>query len=268
MYPYFMVFGKMITTYLIMSVIGAFIAGIFVCRLTRQRGMDDNDSIIVLLFSAIGVLLGGHLLYGLTNLKYIPQIFESESFSQFIQNVNTVFGGSVYYGGLICGILAAIITIKIKKLELPIFADMLAVSIPLFHSFARVGCFLGGCCYGIESEFGFTAHNNNLVPNVNDVSRFPVQLLEAVCNILIFVLLYIIYKRSLQNEFLKGKIIFFYLILYSIVRFFDEFLRGDEIRGFVFGMSTSQFISILLFSISVIWLIVLTFKFKRMKKRL
>jgi phosphatidylglycerol:prolipoprotein diacylglycerol transferase len=28
------------------------------------------------------------------------------------------------------------------------------------------------------------------------------------------------------------------------VRFFDEFLRGDEIRGFIFGLSTSQFISI------------------------
>jgi phosphatidylglycerol:prolipoprotein diacylglycerol transferase len=96
-------------------------------------------------------------------------------------------------------------------MDFAVFSDMAAVIIPLFHSFARVGCFLGGCCYGIESKFGFTAHGNHLVPDVNDVSRFPVQLLEAALNLVLFFLLYYIYKRSLTSDFLKGKIMFIYL---------------------------------------------------------
>lgn len=268
MFPYFMLFDRMITTYFLMSLIGIFAAGLFACRLTRKRGLDDNDTIIVLLFAAIGVIAGGHILYGITNYRLIPAVFHAETFTQFIQAVNAAFGGSVFYGGLIGGILVAYITIRLKKLDLSVFSDMLAVVIPLFHSFARVGCFLGGCCYGIESSFGFVAHGNTLVPAVNDVSRFPVQLLEAFLNLLLFFLLYYIYKKSLNNTALQGKILLLYLICYPVIRFFDEFLRGDEIRGFIFGLSTSQFISIILFSVAAVWLWVLAVKEKRARNQI
>ncbi|MCC8046445.1 MAG: prolipoprotein diacylglyceryl transferase [Clostridiales bacterium] len=35
-----------------------------------------------------------------------------------------------------------------------------------------------------------------------------------------------------------------YLVSYTIFRFFIEFFRGDELRGFLFGISTSQWISV------------------------
>ena len=44
--------------------------------------------------------------------------------------------------------------------------------------------------------------------------------------------------------------------MYPVVRFTLEFFRGDEIRGFLFGLSTSQNISILLFAFAVIFTIV------------
>lgn len=263
MFPYITIFGKMITLYAIMAIIGIFAAGIFMCHLTRKRGLNDNDSIVLLLFTAIGVLIGGHILYGITNIKYIPAIFTADSFSVFIERVVAVFGGSVFYGGLLGGMAASLITARVMKLNIPVFADMVAVVIPLFHSFARVGCFLSGCCYGIESKFGITVHGNTLVPEVNDVSRFPVQLLEAALNLILFFVLYCIYKRTLIDPRLQGKIIFIYLISYSVIRFFDEFLRGDEIRGFIFGLSTSQFISVCLFTVSVIWLAVWNIRNKR-----
>lgn len=265
MFPFIDIFGKTITTYLLMALIGAFVAGIFVCRLAKKRGENDNEAIIVMLFAAIGIFLGGHILYGITNIKHIPLIFKAENFSQFLEYVSSVFGGSVFYGGLIGAIIAACITIRVRKLTLSVYADMLATAIPLFHSFARVGCFLGGCCYGVESEFGFTAHGNTLVPAVNDVSRFPVQLLEALLNLILFLVLYLAYKRSLSNKVLKGKLIFIYLISYSVIRFLDEFLRGDEIRGFVFGLSTSQFISVLIFAISIVTLVFIKLKKDRSK---
>lgn len=262
MFPYFMLFGKMITSYFLLAVIGAFAAGIFACVIAGKRKIDDNNVIVTLLFAAIGVFLGGHILYGITNIKYIPLLFTANSFSQFITRFQAVFGGAIFYGGLFGGVLAAYIYIRIKKLPLGIYADLLTPSIPLFHCFARIGCFLGGCCYGIESKFGFTVTNNKLVPSINGVSRFPVQLLESLLNLILFFIMFYIYKKSITHKYLQGKLLFIYFACYAIIRFWDEFLRGDEIRGFVFGFSTSQFISIILFAVSSVVLTLWHFKGK------
>lgn len=264
MLPFLNLPGKSIPTYMLMAVIGALVAGLLACRLTRKRNLNDNDTIIVMLFAAVGVFVGGAILYAITKIRYIPLLFSVADFWEFVSVLGYIFGGSVFYGGLIGGTVAALITIKIKKMPLPIIADILAVCIPLFHAFARVGCFLGGCCYGIECEFGFTAHGNTLVPELNDVSRFPVQLLEASLNLVLFAVLLMLYKKiSGKGGFFDGKLIFVYLMSYAVIRFFDEFLRGDAIRGFIFGLSTSQFISVL---IEIAAVSVLVFKFVKWKK--
>ena len=46
-----------------------------------------------------------------------------------------------------------------------------------------------------------------------------------------------------------------YLLVYSFGRFCVEFLRGDELRGFLLWFSTSQWISICLFVIAVMMLV-------------
>ena len=62
----------------------------------------------------------------------------------------------------------------------------------------------------------------------------------------------------------KNKLVFVYMLLYSVVRFSVEFLRGDTIRGVYFGISTSQWISIVLFVLAIIKLFVI--KSKNIKK--
>ena len=51
-----------------------------------------------------------------------------------------------------------------------------------------------------------------------------------------------------RHKSFHGRIIVVYVMLYSITRFFIEFVRGDADRGFVFGgtLSTSQFLAIVL----------------------
>ncbi len=254
MFPYFMIFGKIITTYWLMSLIGAFAAGIFTCVQVKRIGEDDNDAIVVMLFSAIGVILGGHLLYGITQIRQLPLLLTADSFGQFIGYAQQIFGGSVFYGGLFGGLIAAMITVNAKKLKKPLYRDLMAFTIPLFHAFARTGCFLSGCCYGIECEWGFTTHTNDLVPDINGVSRFPVQLLEAALNLLLFGVLFYLFKRTRNGGFWKTRLLPLYGIGYATIRFFDEFLRGDAIRGFVGSLSTSQFISILVWIASAVWL--------------
>ncbi len=264
MYPMINLFGKELSTYMLCSLVGIFIAGIYICRNAKKRGHDDNNFIVLLLISAIGVFLGGHLLFAITNIRGIALLLTNwsryvTSFNDLINCLGIIFGGSVFYGGLLGGLLAGFIYCKKKKFDLREYSDICAPGIPLFHTFGRIGCFLGGCCYGIESEFGYTIHGNELLPMVNDVNRFPVQLMEATLNFGLFLLLHYFLKK---DKF-KGRLLAIYLLLYSIIRFFDEFLRGDTYRGFLFGLSTSQIISILLFVGSIIYLIIFNVKKKK-----
>lgn len=266
MFPLINVFGRELSMYGILSLIGILISGLFVCKTAKKRGHDDNDFIIFLLICSIGVFVGGHIIYGVTNVNLLIEWLThwskyTSTFDEFLANVALVFGGSVFYGGLLGGMAAGIIYGKIKKLDLDEYSDICAPMVPLFHCFGRIGCFLGGCCYGIESEFGFTVHDNHLNPSINDVQRFPVQLLEAALNLVLFLLLVYLLKKP---KF-KGKLFAIYILLYSVIRFFDEFLRGDAYRGYLFGLSTSQIISVILFIGALIFLIVKIYKEKAIK---
>lgn len=254
MFPYFYLFNKQITMYSVMTLIGIFLCGFIACKLIKKEINDTYNMIILLLLSALGIFIGGHILYGITNIEFIFRLFSHlnviDSFKDVIDVFVYIFGGSVFYGGLLGGMLIGSVYIKKKKLNKKIYYDICAIIIPLFHAFGRIGCFLVGCCYGIESKIGFT-YTKALVQSANGINRFPVQLLESSCNFIIFFFLFAIYKR----EKCQGKLLYIYLVSYAIIRFILEFLRGDSYRGFVLGLSTSQIISIGIFIIVFIKLL-------------
>ncbi len=250
MFPKFEILGKTIGMYGLCAVIGLLICGFTCYTLTKKRGTEPEDIILAVVFTGIGVLIGGHLLYGIVNLPHMIsalQAAETVTFSYLCKLLIVTFGGSVFYGGFLGSLFAICLYGKHKK-NTALYLDMFAIMTPLFHTFGRIGCFFAGCCYGIESKFGFTAHNNSFVPDVNDVSRFPVQLLEAVLNFSIFFLLSGFFKK----EKLSGKLVFLYMLTYAPIRFSLEFLRGDAARGSLLWFSTSQWISLLLFPIALV----------------
>ena len=250
MFPFIVIFGKKISMYMIMSIIGIFVSGFVACKEIKKRGYDDTDMIVLLLISAIGVFFGGHILFGITNINklymFIIHIGNTDSLNTFFGAISDIFGGSVFYGGLIGGMIAGVIYLKKKKLPFDIYSDIATIIIPLFHFFGRIGCFLVGCCYGVESHLGFTYHNSIVEP-ANHINRFPIQLVEATYNLGLFFLLFYLLKKNKM----KGKLLGLYLVLYPIGRFIFEFFRGDEYRGFLFGLSTSQIISIILLFIGI-----------------
>ncbi len=246
MFPGFDLFGRFISSYTLMALLGVFAAGIFAMAQYKKKTGDYYPMLVTLLFSAIGVGAGGCLLYGITNIKYWGLFLKIDSFDMFIQVVSYIFGGSVFYGGLIGGMIVAAIIVKRNKYPATEITDSAAPAIALFHAFGRVGCFLGGCCYGMESDFGFIYHNS-LIESANGVRRFPVQLVEAGFELILFFVLW----RLLKSGKAKGILFSIYLAFYAVGRFILEFFRGDEYRGFIFGLSTSQFISIFVFVFAV-----------------
>lgn len=271
MFPSIEIFGRPFGTYGICAVIGIAACWFVGSKLSKKRGINIYDYAIALVTAFIGMAIGAVLLYGVTNIGHLVNIFkdfgklcDSIGFWGVMELIVANFSGMVFYGGFIGTCVALLIytkhskTVHDKRAEI---FDLLAVLVPLFHGFGRIGCFLGGCCYGIESEFGFTAHNNTAVPSVNDVNRFPVQLLESGLNFILFFVLLILFKKHI----LEKRLIYIYMLVYPVIRFFDEFLRGDTYRGFLFGLSTSQWVSIILFVFALIMLPITSKKYKQEK---
>jgi phosphatidylglycerol:prolipoprotein diacylglycerol transferase len=254
-------FGKTISIYMIISLIGVLTVLLFTYKLAKKHKLDEFHMLYMMLFAFLGVVFGGHILYAITNIKYIIKLCCDlsviKSFDDFINNVIYIFGGSVFYGGLIGGLSASFLYMKKKKINYGEYSDVASMAIPLFHTFGRIGCFLSGCCYGVEWKYGFVYHYS-VAQGANDVPRFPVQLVEAILNFALFILMYILFKKGKC----KHRLLLLYLLIYPVYRFVLEFFRGDDYRGFLLGLSTSQLISIVIFVVALLSLILLQRKVK------
>ncbi|MNT22111.1 Prolipoprotein diacylglyceryl transferase [compost metagenome] len=127
------------------------------------------------------------------------------------------------------------------------YFDLIIPSVALAQGFGRIGCFLAGCCYGQETSswFGVVFPENSFAPS--GVALIPTQLISSGLDFLLFfVLVFFARKKKVH-----GQVAALYLLLYSAGRFVLEFYRGDIIRGNVGVLSTSQFIAIILFAISI-----------------
>jgi len=244
LYPYVQIFDRSVSTYGLIAVLAALLCGVLFIIALKKNGAMSEDGILFFMFVIFGVIIGGHLLYAVTQYRYIPYLFKKAEFSVWLSRAQYIFGGSVFYGGLIGGLGCGYLGLKLLKQDVKLYADLIAPLIPLFHGIARIGCFFAGCCYGIPCEWGFTAEGNPLVAEVNGISRFPIQLFESGCNLILAGVLFFLLKRSRESFILRGNLLKIYLVLYGMIRFFDEFLRGDEHRGIWGIFSTSQWISI------------------------
>lgn len=252
MYPELNIFGLSVSTYGISTSIGLILMFFTAYLLGRRYKILIEDVLFGELFALVGAFIGAHILYAITNADKIynslSEFFaQHQDISRLWEIIYIYMGGMVFYGGLFGGLLFGVIYCKFRKINVENFSDCFAAAIPLFHCFGRIGCFLSGCCYGVESEFGFTA-THSIIDSCNFVNRFPVQLLESAVNLLIFGVMLILFRKGNLN----GKLIYIYLLLYGTARFIIEFFRDDSYRGIFFGLSTSQWISIIVIIISVI----------------
>ncbi len=143
--------------------------------------------------------------------------------------------GFTFYGGLLGGLLAAVPGCYLigRKGRLTFtLLDILSVCLMLGHAIGRIGCFLGGCCYGKPTDgvLGLPYPIGG-----SWVRAYPTQLYDSA-----FLFLLFLYSRKNVSNALQR-----YLLFYGLFRFFIEFLRGDD-RGLSWGLSPSQWISVLL----------------------
>jgi len=211
----------------------AFFVSSYLASLQAKREGFDPDLIFNLCFLVfISGIIGARVFYVLNNLgSYLRNPLEM---------VMLQHGGLAWFGGVIFGALAAILFIKKKKLGLFRILDLLVPFIALGQAIGRIGCLLNGCCFGRVSTFG-------IYFKVFDQVLIPTQLYSSLLLLLIFFVL-----RFMQDrKHLPGQILCAYLFLYSIKRFFIEYLRNDTPRIF-YGLTIFQFLSLAMFTISLL----------------
>jgi phosphatidylglycerol:prolipoprotein diacylglycerol transferase len=134
-------------------------------------------------------------------------------------------GGLVWYGGFLGGLVSMAVYLRLHAIPVLRGIDQIIPFVPLGHALGRVGCFLNGCCFG--KPIGQT--------------QVPTQLLESVSLLVLFLVL-----RRVQQRYVSapaGRLFGTYLISYAVIRFFIEFLRGDQTVAWA-GLTLQQLISL------------------------
>ena len=246
MLPFFTIFGHPIPMYGLTIVFGAALGVLLAVYSPRNRDIPRQDIFFSACYMGIGVFIGAKLLYLLIAL---PQLFlQPDAPKLSLPLIAALFsGGFVFYGGVFGGLF--FLRLYTRKYRLPYMKTLEALipSVPLIHAIGRVGCFFAGCCYGMPAAapWGVTFRLGSAAPA--GVSLLPVQLYETGLNLILFVIL-LLYGKKRPAE---GKLLGCYLVGYACLRFFLEFFRYDAARGMLFGLSTSQWISLLLLPMGI-----------------
>ncbi len=244
MFPYFDLFGFQISMYAVCILVGLTLGILLAVFWPDRTGLKRDDVFYSCLFAVIGLIVGSKALYLITIIPFLiehPEIFSTqEGWLSLFQ------GGFVFYGGLIGALLMVWWYARSYKISVLLLFDRLVPSVPLAHLFGRLGCFCAGCCYGLPSSFGVEFNASEVAPH--GVKLFPIQLLEAACNLLLFGLLLLLRRFCRRQGMLTGV----YLAGYAVIRFILEFFRYDAERGGFWGLSTSQWISLALLPAAVL----------------
>jgi phosphatidylglycerol---prolipoprotein diacylglyceryl transferase len=224
----------------------AYLLGLWMAvRRANAVGLDGNRVLDLGIWVIIAALVGAKALLFIVDFRYFTSSWDS-----FMMLVRS---GGVFYGGLIAAVAVCIYQLRKHKLPLWISADLFAPGIALGYMVGRLGCLLAGCCYGRPTEVAWAITFTDPAAAMNvgtplGVALHPTQLYEAFAGLLILVTLLVTEHRGRQ---FAGRTFWLFVLMYSVLRFGIEFFRGDE-RGVVLAvLSTSQFISLVLFPLSL-----------------
>ena len=217
----------------IMMAIGIIIAIAEVVFFLRKKGLEKNAIIDFLIVSLATIFMG----------IVFAMLFENiyEAIKHAVNNEPQAWTWSkTFYGGLFGGVATFLLMYRFYYLRNnpPMIKEILKIApsaICVGHGIGRLGCFLNGCCYGVETDawFGviFPGHNHEVIPT---------QLFEMIFLLVLAVVLGILAFKEITIYTMP-----IYLLSYGVFRFVIEFFRGDE-RGQLKGLSPSQYWCILL----------------------
>ncbi len=180
------------------------------------------------LYMALGTIIGariGHCLF------YEPGYYLSNP----IEILMVWRGGLASHGAGIGIFIALYLFAKKSKKSYLWILDRVAVVVALSGFFIRTGNLMNSEIYGIETDlpWGFV-----FLRNGETVPKHPTQIYEALAYLLVFILLYFIYKKN-NGVFKSGLLFSLFMILVFTFRFFFEFIKINQV-AFESGMALNM----------------------------
>lgn len=195
-------------------------ATFLIWRLARAWDLDEEKILDLILLTFFGGILGARIFFILLNFPFFAD-------NLWKAVLVTRYPGLSFWGGLLGGWLTLYFFLKRKKLDFWQYADIASVGFLGGVILGDIGCFLGGCGFGISSNLFFAS------PVVGVVGkRFPVQLLEAI---LFALSLWRIWPMATKFHF-HGKVVSIVLVLTGLTKLLTEFFREIKQGGDILSL--------------------------------
>ena len=230
----FTVFNIEVRWYGILIAVALVLALALACKRSERYGVKQDDVLDFFLFLTPAIIVGARLYY---------VIFEWDYYSAHPSEIIAVWhGGLAIHGGIIAGVIVGIILCYVKKISFFTLADVVIPGLPLGQAIGRWGNYFNQEAHGVVTNlpWAITVHD----PVMGVVKVHPTFLYESVWDLLVFVLV-LVYEKKWKKQ--NGELLFLYLILYSLGRFFIEGLRTDSLM--FLGLRTAQFVSLVFIAV-------------------
>ena len=211
----------------------------------RNVVLPVNDLHDLILYAAIGVILGGRLGYTLFyNLPY------------YLDHPVKLFavweGGMSFHGGLIGVIIAGYIFCRTKGYPFYILADLATPTAPIGLGLGRLGNFINGELFGRPTDVSWCMVFD--ASGGGPMCRHPSQLYEALLEgVLLFAVVMLVDRRLYP----PGVLFWTFITGYAACRIFVEFFREPDAHLGLFGgvISMGQILSLpmLLLGLFMLW---------------
>jgi prolipoprotein diacylglyceryltransferase len=238
--------GWLVPDYFKLAGMAALVGSVIALRLAARAGASQTHTARAIACAYVGALAGGYLFEA---ARALPAALASWSWRPVLHS------GRAAYGGLLAGIGAAWLYLRITRQPIAQFFDNAAVGAGLTFALVRTGCFLAGCDYGLltAGAWGMRfppgslaaldhARRGFIPPGTPSLPVHPTQLYEVALGLLAAACAAVPILRGRRD----GRAFSLFLGIYATGRFAIEFFRGDQERGRALGLSTAQWVSVVL----------------------
>ena len=233
-------------------------------KLKKYAGLTTDQIYNISMIALFAGVIGARIFY-------VVQFWDQFRGRGLLAILNIHEGGLVFYGGFILAFTAECLYAKwptVRRLpglkekqsadgseprkDISILAllDILGPAMALAHAFGRISCFMQGCCFGKPAPQGFpfavrfppgsgAAVRYPSLLSSGSEPVYPVQLFESAGNVLMCAVLLLLLRKRKYAGTVGGV----YLILYGVMRFLIEFMRGDHTDS-ILDLTPSQFIAV------------------------
>lgn len=251
----FTVFGQDIYWYGIFIGLGVILGVLLALHEAKRTGQNPDTYLDFIIYAMIIAIIGARLYY---------VIFSWDFYSQHPEKIFAIReGGLAIYGGIIGGVLTAIVYSHVKKKNFWVMADTMAPSLILGQMLGRWGNFFNKEAFGGFTDNLFAMRyqlsqvrasdvtpdilqNLVTVNGVDYIQVHPTFLYESFWSLCVFIILLILQRKKNFN----GQVCATYFFGYALGRVWIEGLRTDQLC--IGNVPVSQALSAVLIIASVV----------------